>query len=91
MGTPDDLEEFRSCQSAYEGASSLWNDLSRGATRWIAGPDANAKAMGMNPLLSSERSEDEGLFVRQHEFWAQTMLDGMVKEAGAAPMMEAAE
>jgi benzoate/toluate 1,2-dioxygenase alpha subunit len=46
--------------------------------------------MGMKPLLSSERSEDEGLFVRQHEFWAQIMLDGMAREAGA-PMMEAAE
>ncbi|WP_225010457.1 Rieske 2Fe-2S domain-containing protein [Novosphingobium percolationis] len=87
MGTPDDLEEFRTCQSAYEGAGDLWNDLSRGATRWIAGPDDNARLMGMNPVLSSERSEDEGLFVRQHEYWAQTMLaaldreDGMTKEA----------
>ena len=74
MGTPDDLEEFRTCQSAYAGAGDLWNDLSRGARRWISGPDANATAMGMNPLLSSERSEDEGLFVRQHEYWAKVML-----------------
>jgi benzoate/toluate 1,2-dioxygenase alpha subunit len=82
MGTPDDLEEFRSCQSAYTGAGALWNDLSRGAKRWIAGPDDNAKAMGMKPLLSSERSEDEGLFVRQHEYWAKVLLsaidDGVV-------------
>ena len=89
MGTPDDLEEFRSCQSAYEGAGELWNDLSRGAKRWIDGPDENARAMGMNPLLSSERSEDEGLFVRQHEFWAKIMLDGLEKDA--QPMLEAAE
>jgi benzoate/toluate 1,2-dioxygenase alpha subunit len=74
MGTPDDLEEFRSCQTSYAGAGALWNDLSRGARRWIAGPDANATAMGMKPLLSSERGEDEGLFVRQHEYWAKTML-----------------
>jgi benzoate/toluate 1,2-dioxygenase alpha subunit len=48
--------------------------------------------MGMNPLLSSERSEDEGLFVRQHEFWAQIMLDGLAKDAAnQPPMMEAAE
>jgi benzoate/toluate 1,2-dioxygenase subunit alpha len=75
MGTPDDLEEFRACQTAYEGAGALWNDLSRGARRWIMGPDDNARAMGMNPLLSSERSEDEGLFVRQHEYWAHVMLE----------------
>ncbi|MCW1384090.1 Rieske 2Fe-2S domain-containing protein [Novosphingobium sp. KCTC 2891] len=80
MGTPDDLEEFRACQSAYTGAGELWNDLSRGARRWIAGPDENARAMGLNPLLSAERSEDEGLFVRQHEYWASAMLDAIARE-----------
>ncbi|WEK41993.1 MAG: SRPBCC family protein [Candidatus Sphingomonas colombiensis] len=89
MGTPDDLEEFRSCQSSYEGAGSLWNDLSRGATRWIAGPDENARIMGMNPLLSSERSEDEGLFVRQHEYWARAMLEAIDRDE--AVLAEAAE
>jgi benzoate/toluate 1,2-dioxygenase subunit alpha len=74
MGTPDDLEEFRACQTAYTGAGELWNDLSRGATRWIQGPDENAQAMGLEPILSGERSEDEGLFVRQHEYWAKTLL-----------------
>ena len=84
MGTPDDLEEFRSCQAGYEGAGNLWNDLSRGATRWIDGPDDVARAMGMNPILSSERSEDEGLFVRQHEYWAETLLKGLKADAGKA-------
>lgn len=87
MGTPDDLEEFRSCQAGYEGAGALWNDMSRGATRWIDGPDEVAKAMGMAPVLSSERSEDEGLFVRQHEYWAEALLKGVKKDeskAGAA-------
>lgn len=88
MGTPDDLEEFRTCQSAYGGAGGLWNDLSRGARRWIAGPDENARAMGMNPLLSSERSEDEGLFVRQHEYWARALLSALPEDE---PMAEAAE
>lgn len=80
MGTPDDLEEFRTCQASYGGAGGLWNDLSRGAGRWITGPDENARAMGMNPLLSSERSEDEGLFVRQHEYWAKAMLAALDAE-----------
>jgi benzoate/toluate 1,2-dioxygenase alpha subunit len=30
--------------------------------------------MGLEPLLSGNRSEDEGLFVRQHEYWAQTLI-----------------
>jgi benzoate/toluate 1,2-dioxygenase subunit alpha len=82
MGTPDDLEEFRACQTAYEGAGELWNDLSRGAAHWVSGPDDNARAMGLEPLLSGERSEDEGLFVRQHEHWARTLLAALDKDGG---------
>ncbi len=82
MGTPDDLEEFRACQVGYAG-SDLWNDLSRGAARWIAGPDENAKALGLNPLLSGERSEDEGLFVRQHEYWAEALKEAIQREAAS--------
>ncbi len=87
MGTPDDLEEFGACQKAYEGAGNLWNDLSRGALHWIDGADENAKAMGLEPLLSGNRSEDEGLFIRQHDYWAKTLiaaLDGRADEDGGA-------
>ncbi|MBU2419202.1 MAG: Rieske 2Fe-2S domain-containing protein [Alphaproteobacteria bacterium] len=79
MGTPDDLEEFRACQNAYAGAGELWNDLSRGAVHWVDGADDNAKAMGLEPLISGNRSEDEGLFVRQHEYWAQTLIAAIDK------------
>lgn len=84
MGTPDDLEEFRACQTGYTGAGDLWNDLSRGAARWIDGPDANAEAMGLEPLLSGERSEDEGLFVRQHEYWARTLRAAVEHDGGGS-------
>jgi benzoate/toluate 1,2-dioxygenase alpha subunit len=80
MGTADDLEEFRACQAGYAGIAALWNDLSRGAPLWIDGPDDNAKRMGIKPLLSGERSEDEGLFVRQHEYWAKVMRDALSTE-----------
>lgn len=80
MGTADDLEEFRACQTAYAGTAALWNDLSRGAPLWIDGPDENARKMGLKPLLSGERSEDEGLFVRQHEYWAKTLREALSKE-----------
>ncbi|MBD9527545.1 Rieske 2Fe-2S domain-containing protein [Paracoccus sp. PAR01] len=87
MGTSDDLEEFRACQQGYAGTAALWNDMSRGAPLWIDGPDENARRMGLNPLLSGERSEDEGLFVRQHAFWAETMQKALASElAGAAPV-----
>jgi benzoate/toluate 1,2-dioxygenase alpha subunit len=73
MGTPDDLEEFRACQAGYQGQTSQWNDLSRGASHWVEGADDNAKAMGMQPLLSGIKTEDEGLFVRQHAYWAMAL------------------
>lgn len=90
MGTPDDLEEFRACQTAYAGAGELWNDLSRGAVHWVEGADDNARAMGLEPLISGNRSEDEGLFVRQHEYWAQTLIAALDAEAGASPALEVA-
>ncbi|MDO6415309.1 Rieske 2Fe-2S domain-containing protein [Sphingomonas sp. BIUV-7] len=82
MGTPDDLEEFRACQVAYEGAGDLWNDLSRGAGHWLPGPDDNARAQGLEPRLSGSRSEDEGLFVRQHEYWARALLAAIDRNGG---------
>ncbi len=88
MGTSDDLEEFRACQTAY--AAPLWNDMSRGAPLWIKGPDDNARRMGLNPLLSGERSEDEGLFVCQHEHWAQVMRQALEAEKAGATKGEAA-
>jgi benzoate/toluate 1,2-dioxygenase subunit alpha len=73
MATPDDLEEFRACQIAYQGRAAKWNDLCRGATHWIQGADEGAKAIEMRPLLSGARTEDEGLFVIQHRYWMETM------------------
>ncbi|RQM46464.1 benzoate 1,2-dioxygenase large subunit [Paraburkholderia bannensis] len=81
MGTADDLEEFRACQNGYAGTAALWNDLSRGAPLWVEGADYNAKKMGLNPLISGERSEDEGLFVVQHEYWVRVMRDALKKES----------
>ena len=73
MATPDDLEEFRSCQIGYTGSTPGWNDLSRGATHWVQGADEAAKAIDLNPLMSGVRTEDEGLFVVQHQHWLDTM------------------
>ena len=47
--------------------------MSRGATHWVKGPDANADLIGLKPELSCIKTEDEGLYIGQHEFWLQTM------------------
>ncbi|NNB02025.1 benzoate 1,2-dioxygenase large subunit [Pseudomonas fragi] len=85
MATPDDLEEFRSCQTGY-GAGRGWNDMSRGAEHWVEGADAAAEEIDLKPLLSGVRTEDEGLFVLQHKYWQQTMLKAATGEPALIPV-----
>ncbi|MEB0207242.1 benzoate 1,2-dioxygenase large subunit [Pseudomonas sp. CCC3.1] len=85
MATPDDLEEFRSCQTGY-GAGRGWNDMSRGATHWVEGADAAAKEIDLTPLLSGVRTEDEGLFVLQHKYWQETLLKAVASEPTLIPV-----
>ncbi|WP_298718010.1 Rieske 2Fe-2S domain-containing protein [uncultured Oceanisphaera sp.] len=80
MGTPDDLEEFRACQQGYEASGLKWNDMSRGASHWIEGPDAGADAIGLKPLLSGTKPEDEGLYVTHHQHWVKEMLQAVETE-----------
>jgi benzoate/toluate 1,2-dioxygenase alpha subunit len=81
MATPDDLEEFRSCQIGYLGKAAPWNDLSRGAEHWVHGADENAEVIGLKPLMSGKLTEDEGLFVVQHQYWQETMRRALEAEA----------
>ena len=46
MATPDDLEEFRSCQLTFRATAAPWNDMSRGAEHWLTGPDEVAEGAG---------------------------------------------
>lgn len=80
MATPDDLEEFRSCQVGYNGIASEWNDMSRGAKHWVQGPDAVADEIGLKPKLSGIKTEDEGLYLAQHEHWLNEMKRGIAAE-----------
>ncbi|MEU5403571.1 benzoate 1,2-dioxygenase large subunit [Streptomyces sp. NPDC005963] len=73
MATPDDLEEFRSCQKTYLAGAAPWNDLSRGAVHQIEGPDEDARRIGLKPIASGVRTEDEGLYPIQHGYWQQTL------------------
>lgn len=77
MATPDDLEEFRSCQKTYLAASAPYNDLSRGVTHQLAGPDEDARKIGINPISSGVKVEDEGLYPIQHGYWADTLRRGL--------------
>ena len=69
----------------YRGQAARWNDMSRGATHWIKGPDEDAKALGINPVLSGARVEDEGLYPVQHGYWVRAMRHAVDLEAKAQP------
>jgi len=84
MATPDDLEEFRSCQRGYEARAVQWNDMSRGATHWVPGPDATADLIGLKPEMSCVKTEDEGLYIGQHEHWLRTMKAALAAESAHA-------
>jgi benzoate/toluate 1,2-dioxygenase alpha subunit len=83
MATPDDLEEFRACQAGYAGRASEWNDMSRGATHWINGADAAADAIGLKPVMSGVKTEDEGLYTVQHRYWMDVMKKALQVEGEA--------
>ena len=80
MATPDDLEEFRSCQLGYEARAVKWNDMSRGAVHWVDGPDETADLIGLKPELSGIKTEDEGLYTVQHKYWLESMKRGINAE-----------
>ena len=49
--------------------------MSRGAGHWIDGPDDNAKELGLEPVSSGQRTEDEGLYLVQHGYWKKAMRE----------------
>ncbi len=83
MATPDDLEEFRACQEGFLGSSLPWNDMSRGATHWVEGPDEEADKINLKPILSGIKTEDEGLYVAQHTYWLEQMHKALQAEEQA--------
>jgi benzoate/toluate 1,2-dioxygenase alpha subunit len=54
--------------------------MSRGATHWVKGPDATADLIGLKPELSCVKTEDEGLYIGQHEYWLETMKKAYAAE-----------
>lgn len=81
MATPDDLEEFRSCQKTFHAVASPWNDMSRGAQHWVTGSDDFARSLGMNDLVGAGvKNEDEGLYPIQHAYWLDTMKKARAAE-----------
>lgn len=71
--------------------TAQWNDLTRGATQWITGAAEEANRIGMKPILSGARTEDEGLFVIQQTQWTERMAAAVEAERAAIATKIAAE
>lgn len=80
LGTPDDLVEFREAQRGFEARLERWNDISRGAARWIRGGGPNGAALGIAPVLTGSEITQEGLYVNQHATWRDKLLDGLARK-----------
>ncbi|NMR31557.1 benzoate 1,2-dioxygenase large subunit, partial [Arthrobacter sp. SF27] len=65
----------------YLAETAPWNDMSRGVTHQLNGPDEQAKKIGLNPLSSGAKTEDEGLYPVQHGYWLQSMKAAVEAEA----------
>ena len=85
MATPDDLEEFRSCQKTYQASSFPWNDMTRGLHQQVEGLNEKASQLGLTSVLSSgAKTEDEGLYPIQHSYWENVMERAVDAEDAAA-------
>ena len=77
LGTPDDLVEFREAQRGFQARLERWNDISRGAERWLTGPNRNSETLGIAPVLTGSEFTQEGLYVNQHATWREKLLAGL--------------
>ncbi|MDG5496930.1 anthranilate 1,2-dioxygenase large subunit [Niveispirillum sp. BGYR6] len=80
MGTPDDLVEFREAQRGFQARLERWNDISRGAGRWVEGPSRHSETLGIRPTLTGQEFTHEGLYVNQHANWQRFMLNGLARK-----------
>jgi benzoate/toluate 1,2-dioxygenase alpha subunit len=75
LGTPDDTSEFEAQQAGVQSARFVpWSDLSRGLDHMIRGPNELAKRLGINPLYSGSKMEDEPVMWAQARHWRDTLL-----------------
>ena len=67
----------------YAGKAMEWNDMCRGSEHWIAGPDDAAREIGLEPVMSGVKTEDEGLYTVQHRYWLDVMQQALRAEGEA--------
>ncbi len=80
MATPDDLAEFNNCQIGFGRGGGRYNDMSRGAVRWVQGAGKYGADLNVNAVMSSSAPADEGLYISIHDDWANRMKAAVDRE-----------
>ena len=77
VGTPDDLAAFEACQRGFNGHQVRWQQgYVRGTGRAVAGADAEARSVDLQPVASSSNFQDEIIFQGQYRRWLALMSQG---------------
>jgi benzoate/toluate 1,2-dioxygenase alpha subunit len=58
---------------------------------WIEGGDDEAKELGLDPVSSGVKTEDEGLYITQHSYWQNEMRKAVQAEIAAEHQATAAQ
>ena len=58
--------------------------MCRGSKHWVQGPDAVADEIGLKPKLSCIKTEDEGLYLAQHQYWLTEVKKAIQAEKALA-------
>ena len=73
MATSDDMAALEDTMTGSRAMQARWNDFNRGLKTMTIGPDEGAKAVGFDPVSSSESWENETLFFGFYRRWRKMM------------------
>ena len=73
MATSDDMAALEDTMMGSRAMQARWNDFNRGLKTMTIGPDEEAKAVGFDPVSSSESWENETLFFGFYRRWREMM------------------
>ncbi len=73
MATSDDAAALEAIQDASCGPRSQWNDMTRGLSDLVAGPDPDARKLGFEPAASCPDWEHEGMLHGFYRAWLERL------------------
>ncbi len=73
MATSDDMAALEDTMAGSFASQAQWSDFNRGLKTMTHGADEGAKAVGFDPVSSSESWENETLFFGFYRRWRDMM------------------